>query len=85
MQDNSKVSRITKFIIEAGIIVVAIAIAWSTLKSSVGYNRIDIDRNTRSIEALSEDSRQVTGDIREIKVEQKYIRQGIEEIKKRIP
>lgn len=67
--------------IEVGVLLVAMAIAWGTLKGSVGFNRRDIDRNTGAIETLSKENRAIGIDIKEIKVEQKYITQGINDIK----
>jgi len=80
-QTNNQITRWMKITIEISIIIFAVGIAWTTLRGTVKQNTASIDKHSTRIEAVEEEVSDTQADIREIKVEQKYISKGIEEIK----
>lgn len=70
--------------IYAIVLVFAIAIAWQSLRGDVKSNSSAIDKHGERIERVEVEQTAFKADIREIKVEQKYISSGITEIKKRL-
>lgn len=81
---QSQIARWMKIVIEVGIILFAIGIAWATLRGSVKQNNENIKNHTVRISSVEEGVSDVKSDIREIRVEQKYISKGIDEIKEKI-
>jgi len=80
-QTNNQITRWMKIGIEISIILFAVGIAWATLRGSVKENTKDIDKHDTRIKRVEQTNAEVKADIREIKVEQKHISKGIEEIK----
>lgn len=70
--------------IEIGIILVGVAIAWATIRVKVDQNSADVIRHEVRITQTEQQVSDVRADIREIKVEQKYISQGITDIKEKL-
>lgn len=85
MNDKHKqIAYSVKIIIEIGILLFAVAVAWSTLKGRVDFNTTAIEKQDVRIATTEKGLFDVRSDIREIKIEQKYISQGIDEIKKEL-
>jgi len=81
---QESVAKWMRIVLEVAIILFAAAVAWATLKTDVTRNKEDILRHENSIKMNTRGLNEVKADIREIKVEQRYISQGIDEIKKEI-
>lgn len=86
--EKNNVVRFCKVALEIGVILFAVGIAWATLKGKVDTNKHDIVINCSILEDHESEIRisrqeigEVKSDIREIKVEQRYISSGIDEIK----
>lgn len=84
-QTNNQLARWMKIGIEIGVLLFAVGIAWATLRGSVKGNTDRIEKHDFRITASAESLSEVKSDIREIKVEQKFISQGIKEIKEKLP
>ena len=74
----------TKILIEFGILIMAVGIAWATLSNDVEENADDIAKHDDRIKCVEKITSEVNADIREIKVHQKYITEGIKEIKDKL-
>ena len=68
--------------VEFIILLFAIAAAWATLRVTVNGNLKDIGKQDHRITAVEKGQAEMKGDIRVIRVEQTYISDGIDDIKR---
>ena len=73
-----------KIAISALLVVLAWGIAFGVFKEKVEDVEEKADTNRADIKAIQQTTSDTKADIREIKVEQKYIREGIDDIKKKL-
>ena len=78
---QNQVVKWSKIVIEISILLLAVGIAWATLRGSVDENTSDIEQHDTRIKTVEKQQSEFKADMREFKVEQKYIRQGVDEIK----
>ena len=83
-QKLNGIGRWLKIAIEVSILLFAVGIAWATLRGEVKDNIADIQKSEVRMTACEEDVSEVKADIREIRVEQKYISKGIDQIVKKL-
>ncbi len=81
---NGTITKWMKIAIEVGILLFAVAVAWSTLRGRVTQNYNNIEKHDKRIVCVESDITSVKSDIREINVRQEYISEGIDEIKDKI-
>ena len=93
MKNNSAVW--LRMMIYIGSLLVAISVAWATLGGSVRVNEGDIAENKKQITivdaenkarmtVVEKDLSAIRGDVREMRVEQKYILQGLKKIEDKL-
>jgi len=80
-QTNNQITRWMKIAIEVGILLFAVALAWSTIRGDVAVNTKDIGKHDIRIATFEKEHTNVKADIREIKVMQRVIGGDIKEIK----
>lgn len=83
-KNNQRDFKNLRIVIEIIGVALAIGIAWATLRGSVNNNMTVIEKHEARIRQCESTDMEVKSDIREIKVEQKYISKGIEEIKEKL-
>ena len=73
-----------KVIVEIIIVLFAVAAAWATLRRDVRDNCTHINKHDTKITAMEKGQAEIKGDIRVIRTEQKYISEGIDDIKDKL-
>lgn len=76
--------RFVKVFLEIAIILFAVGLAWATMKGTVIRNTKDIEKHDGRITYVEKEVSDVKADIREIKTSQKFVLEGIKEIKESI-
>lgn len=82
IDNQNKFDKCSKILIDIAIILICGAIAWATLKGKVEQTIETVDKYEVRITATEQQVSEVKLDIREIRVEQRYIKEGINDIKK---
>lgn len=83
MAKNNTVSWV-KLVITIVSLIVVVAIAWATVSNNVENNVKDIETNTKNITILDGRTDEVEDDIIKIQGDITYIKEGIDEIKKKL-
>ncbi|KKL84110.1 hypothetical protein LCGC14_1968020 [marine sediment metagenome] len=83
-QTDKQLTHWMKIAIEVGIILFAVGVAWTTLRGVTERNTKDIVKHDQRLTHVERNQSEVNADIREIRVKQKYISKGIDEIKEKL-
>lgn len=73
--------RFGKIVLEIGILLFAVALAWGTLHGQVNRNIKDIESQAIKVATVEENVSEVQGDIKAIRATQQHVLDGIGEIK----
>ena len=81
LKSNVQQNKLIKILIEIGILLFAVGIAWATLGGRVGNNTEKVGKHEVRIKVVEGNISTIKSDIRDINTKQTFIVDGIKEIK----
>lgn len=82
--NNNAVSSWIRIVVQIGILLIAVGIAWATLNGDVKQNTKQGDIAAKRMSVIEEGFSVIKSDIRESKIRQEYIIKSVDEIKEEL-